>query len=98
MLAALAAGQRLLGLDAAARRRLPRLMLAGAAMAVLVAVASPTVAAWSGADHSLWQRLLALAALCGGGVLAFVAASVSLGGLDAAALRAAFRRRADPEP
>ena len=98
LLALLAGVQGLLGLDAAARRRLPRLMLAGAAMAVLVAAASPAVEAWSGPDHPLWQRLLALALLCGGGLLAFVVAGLGLGGLDAAALRAAFKRRADPAP
>jgi len=61
-------------------------------MALLVFLAAPLAETWTGPEHPLWQRLLALLTLCGGGFVVFLATCVASRALDAKALGRAFRR------
>ncbi|MDQ0473724.1 murein biosynthesis integral membrane protein MurJ [Labrys wisconsinensis] len=82
-----------LRLDAAACRRLPRILAAGLVMAVALAGLVPVLEPWTGTGVPAWLRLAALAALCGGGLAVFLGACLVLGGLDRAGLSAALASR-----
>lgn len=92
LLAVAAQRQGLAGLDAAARRRIPRILAASLVMAAVLLAAVPAAEPWTAGGAPILGRVVALAALCGGGLAAFVLAATVLGGLDPAAIRRALRR------
>lgn len=87
-------GARTLGdaarLDDRCRARLPRILLAAGIMGLVLAAA-----AWvfDGPLHTSGLRYPALAALCGLGIVAYIAAAFALGAVTRADLRGALRRR-----
>ena len=93
-LAVLLGRQGRLALDPRLRRRLPRMALAALAMALaLVAGQSWLAPLWSGPPWSGPWRWGALAALVGGGLIAYAAAAQALGAFDLRDLLAIVRRR-----
>ena len=79
-----------LAADAELRRRLPRMLLAGAVMAVVLWALAGPLAPWFTRPGLRW---LALAALVGSGGAAYGAAGLALGAFDARAVIARLRRR-----
>jgi putative peptidoglycan lipid II flippase len=76
--------------DAGVRRTVPRMLMAGALMAALLALASPMLMPW--AESGSVQRLLSLAMLVGGGVAIYFGAGFLLGAYSPRQLVQAFRR------
>ena len=76
--------------DAQLRRRMPRMALAAFAMAVALIYAQSWLTPWLAGPF----RWAALAALVGGGLVAYGAAAQVLGAFDVRELRAMVRRRA----
>jgi putative peptidoglycan lipid II flippase len=90
VLAAFAWRRGYLLLDRTAKKRLPAIAASGAVLVAALLVLMPVLAPWTVAGVPGWQRILALALLCGGGFGAFMAACLATGGLDVRALQAAL--------
>jgi putative peptidoglycan lipid II flippase len=82
-----------LALDAAARRRLPRILLATAVMALAILGGRHLIAAAVAAPDTALVRILTLAVLVAAGLAVYVAAIEVLGIARIAELRAAMRGR-----
>ncbi len=95
-LGAVAARRGLFGFDADLRRRLPRLALAAAAMAVVVGAAHHGLDGAFAAGVAFPTRAAALSALVGLGLAVFTALVLALGVLDPGAVRRLLRSRAAP--
>ncbi|HYE00161.1 MAG TPA: murein biosynthesis integral membrane protein MurJ [Alphaproteobacteria bacterium] len=84
----------LLVADGRLKRALPRILLAALAMGLAVwGLTLPFDGWWNGA---IWQRLVAVAALVGGGGAVYFAAALGLGAVRPAELRGLLRRRRPP--
>ena len=81
------------GLDAAARRRLPRFVAATAAMLAALAGVQPLLAGLAAGDGGLLWRGLSLALLLGTGGLAYLAAARALGLFTLKGLAAQLQRK-----
>jgi putative peptidoglycan lipid II flippase len=77
-------------LDKIAVRRLIAIAASGAVMVATLLVLVPALAPWTQAGVPGWQRISALALLCGGGLCVFVGACVATGGLEVGALKSAL--------
>jgi putative peptidoglycan lipid II flippase len=82
-----------LDLDAAARRRLPRIVLATAVMALAILGGRHLIATAFAASDTALVRILTLAVLVAGGLAVYLAAIEALGIARIAELRAAMRGR-----
>ena len=92
------------GRDAGLMKRVPRLVIAAAIMAVALYGASRWFAGSLDAGTPFYEQAVALAALVGGGAAIYFAAVFAIGGADVAAIRRSMRRggatasrSADPE-
>lgn len=83
--------QGLVGLDDAARRRLPRIALASVALACAAGFAAPYVSLWSEGLGDLARFVLVSGLACAAFAL-FAGLCVAIGGLDREAFREAFRK------
>lgn len=86
--------------DARLKRRLGRLLLATAALAVALPALETVLRPWLGGDTPLGLRAAALTGLCLGGGVVYGGAALALGAVDRDLLRRLWRRRraepADP--
>jgi putative peptidoglycan lipid II flippase len=80
-------------LDERARRSLPRLVLATAAMLAVLAAAQPAMSAMVAPDAAVPLRILALALLLGVGGLAYLGAARALGLFTVSGLAAQLKRK-----
>jgi putative peptidoglycan lipid II flippase len=82
--------------DRALLRRVPRLALAAALMAVAIHFSLPLVDGWLGPASPVWDQIVAVAVLVLGAMVVYFVAAFGLGGADIGTIRRNIRRRSAP--